>query len=177
MINYDNNDTVFGKILRGDLPAVTLAESSRLLAIEDIKPRAPLHALIIPKAFVGSVFDIDGNDDDKEWVQEMHQMALELIQTHQPEAYANKEYRLCFHIPPFNSVDHLHLHVLAPVSKMGMFHRYIKYNPNTRWCINLDVVMERLGRGDSAVPYGRPSSCRPQKELEGLSPLQEANKS
>ena len=62
MSNYDNNDTVFGSILRGDLPAVTLAESSRMLAIEDIKPRAPLHALVIPKAFVGSVFDLEQAD-------------------------------------------------------------------------------------------------------------------
>lgn len=162
-MTYDDNDTVFGAILRGDLPAVTLEESNRFLALEDIKPRAPLHGLVIPKAFVGSVFDIEGAEDT-EWVQEMHQMALNLVQTHHPEAYAANDYRLCFHIPPFNSVDHLHLHVLAPLSKMNFFYRHIKYNPHTRWCINSEQVLERLQRGESAVPYRRPPACKPQKE-------------
>lgn len=167
MTNYDNNDTVFGRILRGELPALTLAESPRLLAVEDIKPRAPLHALVIPKAFVGSVFDLDSSDD-MGWMQELHQMALELVQTRQPEAYANNDYRLCFHIPPFNSVDHLHLHVLAPLSKLGFCYCHIKYNPKTRWCNNLESVMERLGRGETAVPYRRPPHCKPQKERKAL---------
>jgi diadenosine tetraphosphate (Ap4A) HIT family hydrolase len=161
-VNYDNNDTVFGAILRGELPAVTLAESSRLVAIQDIKPRAPLHALIIPKAFVGSVFDIAQQDDD--WFQEMKMMALELVRTQHPGAYSSGDYRLCFHIPPFNSVDHLHLHVLAPLSQMTWYYRYIKYNPHTRWCIEMGTVCDRLAKNQSPVPYRRPTTCKPQKE-------------
>jgi diadenosine tetraphosphate (Ap4A) HIT family hydrolase len=162
-VNYDNNDTVFGAILRGELPAVTLAESSRLLAIQDKKPRAPFHALIIPKAFVGSVFDVAQQDDD--WFQEMKIMALELlVRTQHFDASASPDYRLCFHIPPFHSVDHLHLHVLAPLSQMNWYDRYIKYNPQTRWCIEMDTVFERLDKHQSPVPYRRPSTCKPQHE-------------
>ena len=162
-VDYDRNDTVFGAILRGDLPAMTLAESGRLLAIQDIKPRAPLHALIIPKAYVGSVFDVDHQDED--WLIEIKTMALDLIRTQHPDAYAKHDFRLCFHIPPFNSVNHLHLHVLAPLSQMTWYYRYVKYNPHTRWCIGLDAVMERLASKQSSVPYRRPITCKPQKEM------------
>jgi diadenosine tetraphosphate (Ap4A) HIT family hydrolase len=94
-VNYDSNDTVFGAILRGDLPALTLAESVHLVAIQDIKPRAPLHALIIPKAFVGSVFDLapqqqkqqEDDDESRLLLREMKVMALELVCTQHPEAY------------------------------------------------------------------------------------------
>jgi diadenosine tetraphosphate (Ap4A) HIT family hydrolase len=163
-IDYDSNDTVFGAILRGDVPAQTLAESTTLLAFEDIKPRAPLHALIIPKAFVGSVFDL--RDTDLRWIHEMQRMAMQLIHEYHPEAYETGDYRLAFHIPPFNSVDHLHLHVLAPLSSMRFYYRNIKYATPTRWCMDLERIVARLERGDgeSAVPYRRPVGWKPQYE-------------
>lgn len=39
---------------------------------------------------------------------------------------------LGFHCPPFNSVQHLHLHVLAPASQMTFLRRMI-FKPNTWW--------------------------------------------
>lgn len=37
-----------------------------------------------------------------------------------------------FHIPPFTTVKHLHMHAIAPVSKMGFVGRMI-FRPNTMW--------------------------------------------
>jgi histidine triad (HIT) family protein len=42
-------DTIFGKILRGEVPAKVLHSDDRCVAIEDINPQAPLHALVIPR--------------------------------------------------------------------------------------------------------------------------------
>jgi len=156
---YEANDTVFGSILRGELPAVTLAESDRLVAFQDKRPRAPLHALIIPKVFVGSIFDVQPQTKDIDDMRETYDMALRLLQTHQPKAFQEGDYRLVYHVPPFNSVNHLHLHVLAPVSEMSFYYKYIKYLPFTRWCISMDNVMERLMSGQSSVPYRRPPCC------------------
>jgi len=86
----------------------------------------------------------------------MRQLGLELLEEQQPRALEEEDYILCFHIPPFNSVDHLHLHVLAPASEMGFVYRYGKYNSGTRWCIGDFEVIERLERGMVAVPYARP---------------------
>lgn len=41
--------TVFGKIIRGELPAEVVFENERIIAIKDIYPVAPVHLLIIPK--------------------------------------------------------------------------------------------------------------------------------
>lgn len=41
--------TVFGKIIKGDLPAEKVFESETVIAIKDIAPKAPVHLLIIPK--------------------------------------------------------------------------------------------------------------------------------
>lgn len=43
------NDTVFGKIIRGELPATKIYEDSECLAFLDINPVAKGHTLLVPK--------------------------------------------------------------------------------------------------------------------------------
>jgi histidine triad (HIT) family protein len=43
------NPTIFGKILRGEIPCKKVFENEHVLAFEDIAPKAPIHILIIPK--------------------------------------------------------------------------------------------------------------------------------
>ncbi|MDZ7710205.1 MAG: HIT domain-containing protein [Roseovarius sp.] len=45
---YDD-DNVFAKILRGEIPNKTVLETDHTLAFEDIQPQAPVHVLVIPK--------------------------------------------------------------------------------------------------------------------------------
>ena len=41
-------DTVFGKILRKEIPAQLVHEDDRCIVIRDIGPKAPVHLLVIP---------------------------------------------------------------------------------------------------------------------------------
>ncbi len=43
------NDTVFGKIIRGEIPAERIYEDEQCIAIIDIHPAAKGHLLLIPK--------------------------------------------------------------------------------------------------------------------------------
>lgn len=45
---YDN-DNIFARILRGEIPNQTVAENAHSLAFNDINPAAPIHVLIVPK--------------------------------------------------------------------------------------------------------------------------------
>jgi len=45
---YDDQN-VFAKILRGEIPNKTVLETGHTLAFEDIQPQAPAHVLVIPK--------------------------------------------------------------------------------------------------------------------------------
>lgn len=152
---YINNTTPFGGILRGELPASVLYETNHLLAFQDTHPRAPLHGLIIPKRRILSVLQLSSSD--LPMLYEMKQLAQQIVTIYAPESIDNttsNNYRFVFHIPPFYSVKHLHLHVLAPVSSMSWFYRQFKYPSNEiRWCTHLDTVIDRLERGQKPVPY------------------------
>lgn len=45
---YDDQN-IFAKILRGEIPNNTVLETEHALAFEDIQPQAPTHVLVIPK--------------------------------------------------------------------------------------------------------------------------------
>jgi diadenosine tetraphosphate (Ap4A) HIT family hydrolase len=201
---YGSNPTVFGQILRGELKTRFLVETDHLVAFEDIRPRAPFHGLVIPKTLVPSVFELhpttqleieNSNSNNKingiaslSLLKEMSETAKALVRDNHPKAYEKGDYLLCFHIPPFNSVDHLHLHVLAPASSMAWLYRSGKYNTGTatasttasmttikmgqpgkingkvasnfsvRWCTSLNDIMSRLEKGSPATPYQRDDS-------------------
>src|SRR6476469_3481976 len=58
---YDPNN-IFAKILRGELPCYKIYEDDKALAFLDIMPRAPGHALVLPKAAARNILDISPDD-------------------------------------------------------------------------------------------------------------------
>lgn len=61
MSNYDD-DNVFAKILRGELPCTKVYEDENTLAFMDIMPRCDGHTLVIPKKPSRNILDIDMAD-------------------------------------------------------------------------------------------------------------------
>ncbi len=58
---YDPNN-IFAKILRSELPSYKIYEDDKALAFLDIMPRAPGHALVLPKASARNILDITPDD-------------------------------------------------------------------------------------------------------------------
>ncbi|HLS18556.1 MAG TPA: HIT domain-containing protein, partial [Paracoccaceae bacterium] len=46
--SYDEQN-IFARILRGEIPNDTVTETAHSLAFKDIQPQAPVHVLVIPK--------------------------------------------------------------------------------------------------------------------------------
>ena len=62
---YDDNN-VFARILRGELPNETVLETDHSLAFHDINPLAPIHVLVIPKGAYVSWDDFSERASDAE---------------------------------------------------------------------------------------------------------------
>lgn len=56
------NPTIFGKILRGEIPCKKVFEDDEVLAFHDINPVAQIHFLIIPKRFIPSLAEVVVDD-------------------------------------------------------------------------------------------------------------------
>ena len=61
MAGYDD-DNVFARILRGELPCHKVHEDDDVLVMMDIMPRGDGHALVIPKAPSRNILDIEPKD-------------------------------------------------------------------------------------------------------------------
>ncbi len=64
-VPYDDQN-IFAKLLRGDIPAERIAESDHAIAFRDINPLAPTHVLVIPRGDYVSWEDFAASASDAE---------------------------------------------------------------------------------------------------------------
>jgi len=70
--------TVFGKIIRREIPADIVYEDDRVLVFKDINPRARIHLLVIPKKEIASLFEM--KPEDKDLIAHMMMLLPQLAQ-------------------------------------------------------------------------------------------------
>ncbi|HLB52180.1 MAG TPA: histidine triad nucleotide-binding protein [Chlamydiales bacterium] len=101
--------TVFKMIIDGKLPAKKVYEDEIVLAIEDIRPVAPIHILIIPKKEI-----IDLQSVEKEDLPVIGHM-IEVAQKLARDLKLENGYRLIANIGPDSGqeIAHLHFHLIA----------------------------------------------------------------
>lgn len=57
-----NNDCIFCKIIRGDIPSAKVYEDEYVFAFRDINPQAPVHILVVPKEHICCANAISGDN-------------------------------------------------------------------------------------------------------------------
>lgn len=55
-------ETLFSKIIKGEIPADIVYEDEHCIAIKDIAPKAPVHLLVIPRKIIPRVIDAEAGD-------------------------------------------------------------------------------------------------------------------
>ena len=99
---------VFCKIASGEIPSNKLYEDDKVLAFYDLDPQAPTHFLVIPKAHIGSVAEVTG--DNSAVVAHIFQVIAKVT-----KQLGLDSYRVVSNIgeQAGQSVHHLHFHVLS----------------------------------------------------------------
>ena len=102
-------DTIFGRIIRGEIPARIVHDDDRCLAFHDVAPQAPVHVLVIPKRPIASL--ADATEADADLLGHLVLVATQLARTLGLE----DGYRLVVNCgrDGGQSVDHLHVHLLG----------------------------------------------------------------
>ncbi|MGA8278579.1 MAG: histidine triad nucleotide-binding protein [Rhodanobacteraceae bacterium] len=104
------NDTMFGKIIRREIPADIVYEDDDVLAFRDVKPQAPVHVLFIPKRAVATLNDLTAADGAM-----VGKLVLAAARYAKDQGFADSGYRCVFNCnrDGGQTVFHLHLHLLA----------------------------------------------------------------
>jgi histidine triad (HIT) family protein len=103
-------ETIFSKIIRRELPADIVYEDDDVLAFRDIAPQAPVHVLVIPKADIATVNDIQPGQAEL-----IGKMVLAAQQIAADEGIAEDGFRLVMNCNRHGcqEVFHLHLHLVG----------------------------------------------------------------
>jgi len=115
-----SNDTIFGKIIRREIPAAIVYEDEDVLGFRDIAPQAPVHVLFIPKNEVIPTLD----DLQPAQAHLIGKLALAAAGYARREGFAENGYRIVMNCreDAGQTVFHIHLHLLAgaPLGHFGV---------------------------------------------------------
>jgi histidine triad (HIT) family protein len=107
---YDDNN-IFARILRGEIPSAKVYEDEHALAFHDLNPAAPTHILVIPKGRYVSWDDFSAKGSDEEiagFVRAVGKVARD-------SGLVDPGYRLLANsgMNAGQEVPHLHVHIFG----------------------------------------------------------------
>lgn len=108
---------IFCRIHTGEEPGRIAYEDERVVVFYTKSPATHLHLLVTPREHITNINSLHG-EEGATLVEAMIEAGKKAL----GEQYAATA-RYCFHIPPRNSIDHLHLHAIASPNTMGYFQR------------------------------------------------------
>jgi histidine triad (HIT) family protein len=105
-------DCIFCKIAAGEVPSNTIYEDELVKAFYDIKPCAPVHFLVIPKAHIASLNDV--TPQNSAVIAHVYEVIAKLA----ADLKLSKGYRVISNCgaDAGQTVFHIHFHVIAGVN-------------------------------------------------------------
>ena len=112
------DDTIFGKIIRREIPADIVHEDEHLIAFRDIAPQAPVHVLFVPKTPVATLNELQSSQADI-----IGRLALAAANYARRQGFAEDGYRIVMNCNEHGgqTVFQIHMHLLAgaPLGRFG----------------------------------------------------------
>ena len=112
-MSYDDNN-IFAKILRGDIPCKKIYEDDYVLSFHDISPQKKIHVLVIPKGKYIDLDDFNAKASDKEIVELMKGISI-VAKKLGISVDQSKGYRVLTNLSENGGqeVPHLHFHLFG----------------------------------------------------------------
>ena len=103
-------DTIFGKIIEGEVDADVVYKDDMVTAFRDVNPQAPVHVLIVPNERIPTVADVEAHHEAA--LGRMFTVARKIAED---EGVAEDGYRLIVNTRKHGGqeVFHLHMHLLG----------------------------------------------------------------
>ena len=104
------DDCIFCKIASGSVKAVVVYADDRVIAFDDIKPRAPVHVVIVPRRHIGMLSELE--EKDAGLLGELLMAAKKIAEE---KGIAGSGYRIVANCgkDAGQEVPHIHIHLLG----------------------------------------------------------------
>ena len=135
-------DCIFCRIQQKREVAAIIFEDDEFVVFKNIDPATKLHLLVTPRQHIRNLKSLQ-SIEDANLVKKMKEVGEKAILSVDSRAIDYKPIQFCFHVPPYNSIDHLHMHAIAfphQMTYIGM----IKYNTYLPFCEVADNTIKRL---------------------------------
>jgi diadenosine tetraphosphate (Ap4A) HIT family hydrolase len=109
-MSYDDQN-IFAKIIRGEIPCDKIYEDDHVLAFNDITPQAPVHILVIPKGAYISLEDFSAKASAEE-ITAFHRAVAKIAKE---AGLSDDGFRAIANAGEYGGqeVPHYHLHILG----------------------------------------------------------------
>lgn len=132
---------IFCNIVEGkDQKTTLLYQDEDYVVFPDIHPAATHHYLIVPKKHFKNVKSLTYNG-----IPLLNRLVEIGKQVLEQRGGSLDSSRMGFHWPPFTSISHLHLHVIAPTAEMSTLGRLI-FMPGSAWFTTVEEAVAYLER-------------------------------
>jgi diadenosine tetraphosphate (Ap4A) HIT family hydrolase len=140
-VTYDGrgrvSSCIFCRIIEKKEPASIVYEDSMFVVFKTIAPASNRHLLVCPREHIQNALSLSGPSGAS--------LVRALVETGRVALGDDdaRDAQFSFHIPPWNSIDHLHLHAIAqPGTKnwLGM----LKYYEGSYWCKSAESLIWEL---------------------------------
>mmetsp|Transcript_17076 Transcript_17076/g.24955 ORF Transcript_17076/g.24955 Transcript_17076/m.24955 type:complete len:222 (+) Transcript_17076:99-764(+) len=139
---------IFCRIRSGDEPGTIVYQDDKFFVFNTRKPATTYgHFLVCPVQHIQSVKSL--KPCDANLVQGLVDTGKEVVKQ---QGLEHHEVRHCFHVPPFNSIDHLHMHVIVNPKSMNWKNKK-KFTPGFINYASADSILTKLQND------GRTNSC------------------
>ncbi|WP_392562646.1 HIT domain-containing protein [Orbus sturtevantii] len=103
-------ETIFSKIIRGEIPADIVYQDDLVTAFRDISPQAPTHILIIPNKLIPTINDVTPSDE-----QALGHLFVVAAKIAKLQGIDQSGYRLIMNCnkDAGQEVFHIHMHLLG----------------------------------------------------------------
>ena len=133
---------LFCDVMTGAESGTIVYENEDLSVFRNIRPYTANHLLVTPRKHIKSIHELSGEDHA--------QLVESLVAAGRTALNSLKEGSgdsalMCFHVPPFNSVDHLHLHAIGDPDTLSVVGS-MKYAPGNVYCRSAEETCQNLRR-------------------------------
>ncbi|KAI8138344.1 HIT-like domain-containing protein [Fennellomyces sp. T-0311] len=118
-------------------------EDDDLIAFHDRSPGASVHILVIPREHITTVKALDSSHVPL--LEKMMFLGRQLLSDQGFNPDDDTQARFGFHVPPYNSINHLHMHAHG-LPWRSVFRKWM-FTRGRAWYVEASHVLERLRQG------------------------------